>query len=75
MSLVTQVEAPQDTAARLFMDHKGYPDARPFEVDKLEDQLCWYFYYELPEGVLELEVWWNERVQDWVCTVTSFVAS
>lgn len=65
---------PQDLAARLYMNHKGYPDARPHEVDKLEDEPCWYFYYELPDGDLELEVLWDKSQEDWVCTVTSFVA-
>lgn len=71
MTLVS--DAPQETAARVFMEHKGYPRARPFEVDKLEGQPCWYFYYDLPEGRLELEVSWDERVQDWRLLVTGFV--
>lgn len=67
-------EAPQDMAARLFMEHKGYSDVRPIEVEKLDDIPCWYFYYDLPEGTLELEVYYDVRREDWISTVTSFVA-
>ena len=63
-------KGPEYEAARLYMEHKGYPDIEPVEVDPLEDQPCWYFIYELTEGTLELEVFWNG--QEWETTVTSF---
>jgi hypothetical protein len=43
-------------AAQDFMWKKGYPEIRPLGVVQVESQPCWYYYYELPEGVLELEV-------------------
>lgn len=42
--------------AQDFMLKKGYPEIRPFGVIQVEDAPCWYFYYRLPEGVLELEI-------------------
>jgi uncharacterized protein (DUF2141 family) len=75
MDITEPIEAPQETIARLFMDHKGYPDARPFETEKVADQPCWYFYYELPEGELELEVFYDKEMADWATTVTGFVTS
>jgi len=61
---------PHEQAALQYMTHKGYPSIEPFDVDALDDQPCWYFYYELPEGTLELEVYWNGR--EWETTVTTF---
>jgi hypothetical protein len=72
--MTVATEAPQDTVARLFMEHKGYR-VRPFEIDKLPDIPCWYYYYDLPDGRLELEVFFDARKQDWITTVTSFVAA
>lgn len=43
-------------AAQDFMLKKGYPEIRPLGVVRVESQPCWYYYYELPEGILELEV-------------------
>ena len=43
-------------AAQDFMAYKGYPNIRPLGQISIEDDECWYFYYQLPEGVLELEV-------------------
>lgn len=42
--------------AQAFLAHKGYPDIRPMGMISIEGDACWYFYYRLPEGVLELEV-------------------
>lgn len=61
---------PQEQAAQQFMAWKGLPDELPVEIEKLADQPCWYFYYELPEGDLELEVNWTGR--EWQTTVTAF---
>lgn len=64
--------SPQYEAAALFMAHKGLPQARPYDVDKLEDIPCWYFYYELDDGLLELEVFWDRTGERWETTVTAF---
>lgn len=52
------------------MEHKGYPGIEPFDVQHLDGKPCWYFIYQLPEGTLELEVFWNGRA--WETTVTTF---
>lgn len=57
-------------AAQTYMCHKGYPDIRPTSVIRIEDDDCWYFYYLLPEGILELEVCSVDR--QWTCKVTAF---
>lgn len=65
-------DSPQELAAREFMAAKGFLDARPFQVDEVEGQLCWYYLFQLPEGVLELEVeytaerGWNVCVMDFI---------
>ena len=43
-------------AAQDYMAKKGYPQIRPHGVITLPGENCWYFYYQLPEGLLELEV-------------------
>lgn len=65
---------PHVLVAQYFMARKGYPDLEPFEVTKLEDHDCWYFYFRLPEGDLELEVFYDRDKQDWQTTVTAFPA-
>lgn len=62
--------SPQEQVARQFMEHKGYLNVEPTEIDELDGTPCWYFLYELPEGSLELEVFWNGR--EWETTVTTF---
>lgn len=47
---------PEVEAARKYMAHKGYPDIDPLQVDRVEGEHCWYFLYQMPEGMLELEV-------------------
>lgn len=51
---------------------KGIAGAEPYDVDKIVGHACWYFYYRLPQGILELEVLWDERTEDWAVTVTAF---
>lgn len=58
-------EHPQDLAAQQFMDHKGLGHLRPYHVERVDGEPCWYFYYELPEGVLELEVFWDGDTWEW----------
>jgi hypothetical protein len=62
---------PEALAAQHFMERKGLGHLEPFDVEKLDDQPCWYFYYDLPEGQLELEVFWDPR-DGWETTVTTF---
>lgn len=70
----TTEELPQEIAARLYMEAKGYLDARPFEQEKLEDQPCWYFYYDVPgEGEIELEIFFDRQLGEWSTTVTNFI--
>lgn len=38
------------------MRRKGYDDLRPIHYQKVVDQDVWYYYYDLEEGLLELEV-------------------
>lgn len=63
--------SPQEQVAHQFMAHKGYPNLLPIDMEKIEgDEPCWYFLYDLPEGRLELEVYWNG--ESWETTVTAF---
>lgn len=57
-------------AAQAYMKRKGYSDVQPVDVIPIEGDLCWYFYYNLPDGRLELEVSWEEG--DWRYVVTAF---
>lgn len=57
-------------AAQAFIRRKGYADVVPEDVIKIEGDLCWYFYYDLPDGYLELEVAWENEA--WQYTVTAF---
>lgn len=58
-------------AQHYVVTHKGYADAVPYDVIAIEGQPCWYFYYDLPDGHLELEVQWIHG--DWGWAVTSFI--
>lgn len=42
--------------AQEYMAYKGYPTIRPLGMKAIEDDNCWYYYYRMPEGLLELEV-------------------
>jgi hypothetical protein len=53
------------------MERKGLGSLKPWDVDKLDDIPCWYFYDELPEGKLELEVFWSPE-DGWRTMVTTF---
>lgn len=65
--------APEWLVAQEYMHRKGYEGVEPVRVTKLENDDCWYFEYELPEGLLELEVAWDESEMEWDTTVTAFV--
>ena len=61
---------PQARIAQFFMrDTKGL-DIRPHAVEELEAEPCWYFYYEVNGSELELEVFFDEKLDDWTTTVT-----
>lgn len=55
------------------MAKKGYEQIRPLGVISVENDACWYFYYRLPEGVLELEVILDRNTQRFSRQVTCFV--
>lgn len=61
---------PHEQVAAQFMAHKGYRSTMPIGIERLDDELCWYFDYLLPEGQLELEVYWNGR--EWEVKVITF---
>ena len=60
-------------AAQEFMTKKGYEEIRPLGVVSVQDDACWYFYYRLPEGVLELEVTWEPDGRRYDRRVTTFL--
>ena len=60
-----------EQAAAAFMRHKGYGAVDPVEIEKVEDLDVWYFYYDLEEGTLELEVEWDGA--NWFWGVMNFV--
>lgn len=74
------LSAPEARAAISFMEYKGYRGAAPLGVDVVEadDPLdrIWYFYFEVPEGLIELEVDYgvgrDGRLQ-WWCQVVGFL--
>lgn len=66
---MVDLSTPQARVAQQFMRDKGV-NIEPYEVDKLDGQPCYYFYYRLPEGNLELEV--NFNGYEWETTVTLF---
>lgn len=69
---MVDLTTPQALIAQHFMKHKGYSSIEPYDVERLDNQPCWYFYYELPEGDLELEVFYDETTKEWETTVTVF---
>lgn len=66
------LSTPQARAAAEFMAYKGYPDIHPNQVDKVEGRPIWYFYYDLPHGILELEVEQDRRTGEWSWSATAF---
>lgn len=68
---MVDLSTPQAQMAQHFMRRKGL-DVEPFEVEQLDDATCWYFYYDLPQGTLELEVFFDDKADDWDVVVTSF---
>lgn len=60
------------TVAQEFMRLKGYPDITPLGVTEVDGR-DWYFYYQLPEGILEVEVTTNADSDDYRRGVSAFV--
>jgi len=65
--------SPQVQAAMAYMEHKGYPEKPPLGIDSVEDDdgRVWYFYFEVPEGLIELEV--DHDGSEWWCSVVGFL--
>lgn len=57
------------------MTKKGYQDIRPLGVVQIYEPQdgCWYYYYAVPEGILELEVAYDSATQRFSRQVTAFV--
>lgn len=68
--MTIDMTTPQGRVAQQYMNHKGLGGWKPVEVDKIEGTPCWYFVYELPEGDLELEVYWEQ--DEWKVNVSTF---
>lgn len=56
-------------AAAEFMRQKGY-EVGPSLIEKVEGLDVWYFYYDLAEGTLELEVEWDGS--QWLWSILDF---
>lgn len=56
-----------------YMAGKGYPEIRPLGLIAIENDECWYYYYLLPEGLLELEVFRDPKTDRWHRSVASFL--
>lgn len=65
------VERPEIQAAKAFMDDKGYPDATPISIERIEGMKCWYVSFSVPEGVVEIEVEHDDPV-GWTWQVSTF---
>lgn len=53
------------------MEHKGYGELEPTEVEHVEPY-CWIYTYELAEGELDLRVEWLLDRSDWDVGVDDF---
>ena len=75
MPVSTEQRSAHRIIADDFMAKKGL-DITPYDSEPLEgDADCVYFYYRLPQGTLELEVFYDRARDDWDVAVTSFPAS
>jgi hypothetical protein len=59
--------------AQEYMAGKGYPSIRPLGLHAVEGDECWYFYYQLPEGLLELEVFFEPTSNKYRRRVAAFL--
>lgn len=70
--IIPDVDAPETRAALAYMAHKGYPDQPPLGVEVVQGpEPAWYFYFEVPEGLIELEVAYEDDA--WWCSVATFL--
>jgi hypothetical protein len=58
--------------ASRYLAIKGFTDVRPLGVIPLGDN-SWYYYYDLPDGILELEVTENPGTHEFTRTVTALI--
>lgn len=70
--VIPDLRTRQSKAAQDFMRRKGY-DLRPVHYLKIIDQNVWYYYYDLAEGLLELEVELDSDESPEAVKVTAFV--
>jgi hypothetical protein len=70
MTMATDTEPAHLVMARDFMRRKGQ-HLEPVLVEQEGPEL-WYCYYELPQGRLELEVFYDKKKDDWEVAVTAF---
>ena len=64
---------PEAQIAQDFMVRKGYQNVVPVDYEAIDSaHPCYYFYYDLPEGELELEVSFDPKSGMWDTLVTAF---
>lgn len=73
---VDECPGKANSVVQRFMQTKGYGDAKPLGVF-IDGQLL-YYYYRLPEGVLEVELSpvegrWQRRVSDFITSESDLV--
>jgi hypothetical protein len=66
------IDAKPTRVAQNFMRIKGYPEIKPLGMVEV-NETCWYYYYELPEGILELEVLFREDTRKFTRGVSSLI--
>lgn len=71
---MVDLSTPQAKIADHYMSTVKGIEVKPHLVEQLDDQPCWYFYYSLKQGELELEVFFDEEIDDWAVCVTAFPA-
>lgn len=69
--MIPDLRTRPSKTAQEFMRKKGY-DLRPIHFLKIVDQDVWYYYYDLDEGLLELEIELGAWDPDGVAKVTAF---
>lgn len=67
MLIDPDLKSPESQAAVAFMEHKGY---RATPLGLVVEEEAWYFYFEVPEGLIELEVEFED--EQWWCQVVTF---
>jgi hypothetical protein len=57
--------------AQRFVTVKGFGDVKALGHIPGDD--CWYYYYDLPDGILELEVCHDPRTDTWSKSVVGLL--